>query len=282
MDIGEPPVITLLTDFGSRDAYAPAMKGVILRSLPAARIVDITHEVPPQDVRAAAFVLESACPYFPDGTVHVVVVDPGVGGPRRIIAAEAGEGRFLGPDNGVLSVALERVADGPDEPRVVAVSDEAVRLARRRALPAGAIESTTFHGRDRFAPLAAELARGMALEEIGPRVDDYVKLELPPPVARGPLEVAGEVIYIDTFGDLVTNLRAGDLPSPDAEFDVAGRVAGGLVRAYVERERGELLAVVGSTGRVEISVRDGSAALVLGAAVGTAVAARSPGRGPGR
>ncbi len=160
----EPPVVTLLTDFGSRDAYAAVMKGVILRSLPTARLVDVTHEVPPQGVRAAAFVLESACPYFPDGTVHVVVVDPGVGGPRRIIAAEAGGCRFLGPDNGVLSVALERVARGPKEPCVVAVSDEAVHLARRRALPPGATESTTFHGRDRFAPLAAELARGTALE----------------------------------------------------------------------------------------------------------------------
>ncbi len=278
----EPPVVTLLTDFGSRDAYAAVMKGVILRSLPTARVVDVTHEVPPQDVRAAAFVLESACPYFPEGTVHVVVVDPGVGGPRRIIAAEAGGYRFLGPDNGVLSAALGRVARDPDEPCVVAVSDEAVRLARRRAFPMGETESTTFHGRDRFAPLAAELARGVALKGLGPAAGDYVKLELPAPVPRGPLEVAGEVIYIDTFGNLVTNLRPGDLPSPDAEFEVAGRVAGGLVRAYVERERGELLAVVGSTGRVEISVRDGSAAGVLGALVGTAVAARSAGKGPGR
>ncbi|MHC4503189.1 MAG: SAM hydrolase/SAM-dependent halogenase family protein [Planctomycetota bacterium] len=281
----EPPVVTLLTDFGSRDAYAAVMKGVILRSLPTARVVDVTHEVPPQDVRAAAFVLESACPYFPEGTVHLVVVDPGVGGPRRIIAAEAGEGRFLGPDNGVLSVALERVAreaNEANEPHVVAVSDEAVRLARRRALPPRAIESTTFHGRDRFAPLAAELARGMALEELGSDVDDYVKLELPSPLPRGPGEVAGEAIYIDTFGNLVTNLRAGDLPSTDAGFEVAGRLVGGLVRAYVERERGELLAVVGSTGRVEISVREGSAAGVLGATVGTAVVARSPGKGSGR
>ena len=278
----EPPVVTLLTDFGSRDAYAAVMKGVILRSLPTAGVVDVTHEIPPQDVRAAAFVLESACPYFPEGAVHVVVVDPGVGGPRRIIAAEAGERRFLGPDNGVLSVALGRMAGEANEARVVAVSDEAVHLARRRALPPGAAESATFHGRDRFAPLAAELARGVALEELGSQVDDYVRLELPSPVARGPSEVAGEVIYIDRFGNLVTNLRPGDLPSPDAEFEVAGRAAGRLARAYHERERGQLLAVVGSTGRVEISVRDGSAAGVLAAIVGTAVAARAPGKGPGR
>jgi S-adenosylmethionine hydrolase len=278
--------ITLLTDFGARDTYAGVMKGVILRALPGATVIDLTHGVPPQDVMAGALALEGAFPYFPDGTMHVAVVDPGVGGPRRIIAARAGGHTFLGPDNGLLCPALERAGGA----RVFAVSDEAVARAQVAALPAGALESSTFHGRDRFAPLAALIAGGVALaggvegaplEEIGTRVEDYERLDIPKPAAGDKGEVAGEVIYVDGFGDLVTNLRPEELPGDlreDPEFEAAGSVTAGLAGAYVDAERGALLAIVGSTGRIELSVRDGSAARELGARVGTPVVVRSAGR----
>ena len=265
-------IITLLTDFGARDAYAGVMKGVILRALPGATVVDLTHGVPPQDVRAGALALESAFAYFPDGTLHVAVVDPGVGGPRRILAARAGGQAFLGPDNGLLAPALKR-AGGAGGARVFAVSDEAVARAQAAALPAGARESTTFDGRDRFAPLAALVARSAHLEKIGTRVEDYERLAIPEPAPGDSGEVAGEVIYIDGFGNLVTNLRPEGLPA-EPEFEAAGLVTKGLARAYVEAERGALLAVVGSTGRVELVVRDGSAARELGAGVGTQVVVR--------
>jgi S-adenosylmethionine hydrolase len=268
-------VITLLTDFGSRDAYVGAIKGVILRGLPGAQIVDLCHEVAPQDVRGAAFLLESAFEHFPQGTVHMVVVDPGVGGPRRIVAADAGPFRFLAPDNGALCPSLERAGAA----RAVEVGEEAVREAAASCLPPGAVESTTFHGRDRFAPLAVRLALGAPIGELGREVRDLARLELPCPVSRGGGEVAGEVIHVDRFGNLVTNIGPGDLPGEDAAFEVAGRLVRGVVRAYVEREEGELLAVIGSTGRLEIALRGGSAAEALGARVGTPVVALPGGGG---
>jgi len=270
--------ITLLTDFGARDAYVGVMKGVILRVLPRATVVDLTHGVPPQDILAGGLALEGAFAYFPEGTVHVAVVDPGVGGPRRILAAEAGGHAFLGPDNGILSLALERA----DHARVFAASETAIARAQDAALPAGARESSTFHGRDRFAPLAAIMAGlvedGLPLDEMGTPVEDYTKLAVAAPERREPGEIAGEVIYVDGFGNLMTNIRPDDLSDAagdGTEFAVAGLVATGLSRAYVDAEAGAPLAVVGSTGRVEISVRDGSAARESGARVGAKVIARS-------
>jgi len=271
-------IITLLTDFGARDAYVGVMKGVILRALPRATVVDLTHGVPPQDILAGALALEGAFPYFPEGTVHVAVVDPGVGGPRRILAAKAGGHAFLGPDNGILSLALEREG----EARVFAVTETAVARAQDAALPAGARESSTFHGRDRFAPLAAAMAGlmqdGKSLDGMGAPVEDYTGLAIAAPEPRESGELGGEVIYVDGFGNLVTNIRPDDLPETvrgGTEFEVAGLVATGLSRAYVDAESGAPLAVVGSTGRVEISVRDGSAARDSGAGVGAKVIART-------
>jgi len=286
-----PPVVTLLTDFGQRDVYAGVVKGAILRALPDAHVVDLSHGVRPQDVREAAFLLESAYRYFPPGTVHLVVVDPGVGSSRRIIAAEAGEWRFLGPDNGVLSCALEdalarertptarrpgRRALAERRGRVIEVLEEAVRRAQARALPAGAVESSTFHGRDRFAPLAAALAAGASLEELGRPAREIVRIALPEPRVS-PGGVAGEVVYVDGFGNLVTNLRPEILPRGEMVFELAGATVAGLARAYVEREPGELVALVGSTGRIEIAARESSAAEKLRAGVGTAVLARAAG-----
>lgn len=261
-----PPVITLLTDFGLRDAYVGTMKGVILRALPEARIVDLSHDVAPQDVRGAAFILESAYRYFPAGTVHVAIVDPGVGGPRRIVAAEAGQWIFLGPDNGVLSCAIGRAG----LIRAVEVGEEAIRRAQLAALPEGEAESATFHGRDRFAPLAAAIAGGLDLKGLGPPTEAFMKLELPEP-ERSVDKTRGEVIYVDRFGNLITNLRPEHLPDGVPVFELAGKRIEGLSRYYAERKRGELLALVGSTGRIEIAVRDGSAAERLAAGIGAKV-----------
>ena len=275
--------ITLLTDFGARDAYVGVMKGVILRAFPGATVVDLTHGVPPQDVLAGALALEGAFTYFPEGTVHVAVVDPGVGGPRRILAAEARGYSFLGPDNGILSLALRRAGEG----RVFAVSETAVARAQDAALPPEARESSTFHGRDRFAPLAAAIARMVcdraSLDEMGAPVEDYKRVAVAAPERRESGEIVGEVIYIDGFGDLVTNIRPEDLPETfrdGGEIEVAGLVATGLSRAYVDAEAGAPLAIVGSTGRVEMSIRDRSAARESGAGVGAKVLARN--RKPGR
>jgi len=282
-------IITLLTDFGARDAYVGVMKGVILRALPRATVVDLTHGVPPREVLAGALALEGAFPYFPEGTVHVAVVDPGVGGPRRILAAEAGGHAFLGPDNGILSLALDSAclprrsrrgqAGGP---RAFAVSETAIARAQATALPPGARESSTFHGRDRFAPLAAVMAGlvadGSSLDELGTPVEDFERLAVSSPERRESGEIAGEVIYVDGFGNLVTNISPDDLPETareGPEFEVADLIATGFSRAYVDVESGAPLAIVGSTGRVEISVRDGSAARESGACVGTKVFVRS-------
>jgi len=268
------PVIALVTDFGAGSAWVGAMKGVILRALPGAEVVDLAHDVPPQDVRAGAFLLESAYRYFPAGTVHLAVVDPGVGGPRRLIAADAGGFRFLGPDNGLLAPALAHAGGA----RVVEVSEDAALAAAGRALPEGAVTSATFHGRDRFAPLAALMAEGIDLSELGAEVADWLRPGLPAPVRGASGEVAGEILFADRFGNLVTNLRPEDLPASDVVIAVGGGEIRGLARTYVEVAAGELLALVGSAGRIEVSVREGSAAARLAAGAGTPVTVR-PARG---
>ena len=189
-----PPIITLLTDFGTRDAYAASMKGVILSIAPDARIIDITHEVPPQDIVEGAWTLASAYRWFPAGTVHVAVVDPGVGSARRAIAARAGAWTFVAPDNGVLAWAL----DGAGDVR-------AVELADTRWFQPGV--SSTFHGRDIFAPVAAHLASGVALDELGPRVDDLVALPVASPHVT-PERITCEVVHVVLFGNAITNLDA--------------------------------------------------------------------------
>ena len=269
VDASPPPIVTLLTDFGTTDTYAGVMKGVILRALPDAGIIDLTHGVPAQDVRAGAFHLLSAYRYFPPGTVHLVIVDPGVGSNRRIIAADAGEHRFLGPDNGVLWPAL--VDAGLKG--AVAVHAEVIRRAQGAALPPGARVSSTFHGRDKFAPVACLLARGERLECLGEPLRDMVTLPLPEPETRDDGAVIGEVIHIDAFGNLVTNIRRGKLPDASVTFEVRERAIVGVAETYVSKATGELMALYGSSGRIEISVRDGNAAALLSATIGDAVTA---------
>lgn len=250
-------LVTLTTDFGTTDPFVGIMKGVILGRAPEARIVDVTHGIPPQDVRAGALVLRHAAPYFPPGTVHVAVVDPGVGGPRRPVCVETATAVFVGPDNGLLSLA----APPADVRRIVHLNDA------RHFLPA---VSTTFHGRDVFAPVAAALATGTAPAALGVEVPDMVRLDLPAPVA-GPRGLRGEVLYVDGFGNLVTNVAREDLPAAGFAVRIGTVRIEGPSTSYGAVQPGAPAAVIGSWGLLEIAVRDGSARATLGAGVGTPV-----------
>jgi S-adenosylmethionine hydrolase len=248
------PAITLLTDFGLADTYVGQVKGAILAVAPEAAIVDLTHAVPPQDLVAGAFLLWSAVETFARGTVHVAVVDPGVGSPRLAIALETARGdRLVGPDNGLLMPAAERLGGVA---RAVELNDSAFW---RVVDP-----SVSFHGRDIFGPVAAHLANGVPLERVGTPVSDLARSALPRSDGR-----IGEVIHVDAYGSLVTSVPADMLP---ARFvvNVNGRQARG-VTYYAAVAPGALLALTGSSGLLEISVRDGSAAQVTGARRGTPV-----------
>src|SRR5262245_14904204 len=210
-------MITLLTDFGLGDYFVPAVKGVILTINPKASIIDITHDLAAHDIQAAAFTLGACYHNFPSGTVHVVVVDPGVGSPRRAIVAAAGGYFFVGPDNGVFSFVYARESN----PRVFHITND--RYFSRTV-------SATFHGRDVFAPVAAHIARGARLEEIGAEVEDYVRFEIPRPrpgwiETRGVIE--GRIIHIDRFGNCVTNFTEAELNpdeiAPSTKIHIAGR-----------------------------------------------------------
>ena len=239
-----------MTDFGTKDHYAGVMKGVILGINPNARIVDITHEVEKYNIFEAAFKLLSYYTYFPRGTVHVAVVDPGVGGPRRPLAIDAGGYFFVGPDNGIFSPVL----DSLDDLRVVEITNAAYMLGN---------VSGTFHGRDIFAPTAAHLSSGADICELGDPAAEPVSLEFPEPSVSGG-EITGEVLYVDSFGNLVTNIR-GETVGPGSTVYVGQHRAGGVSRSYGEAGKSELLAIIGSAGLLEISVNQGSAKDFLGA-----------------
>lgn len=246
-------VVTLLTDFGLADTYVGQVKGAILSVAPDATLVDLTHAVPPQDVQAGAFLLWSAVEACPAGSIHVAVVDPGVGSARRAIALRAGRGDvFVGPDNGLLLPAVDRLGG--------------YQLAVVLTVPAywRASQSRTFHGRDVFGPVAGHLAAGVPLESLGHAVDDMQRLSLPQPTG-----LTGEVLHVDTYGNLVTNLPAQALPDL---FQV--RVGQHVVEPaehYAAVAPGALLALAGSTGMLEIAARDASAASITGATRGTPV-----------
>lgn len=257
-------IVTLTTDFGLADAYAGVMKGVILSIAPEATVVDLCHGIAPQDIAGGALAVEAAVDCFPPGSIHVVVVDPGVGSQRAAVAVRSRRHWYVGPDNGVLSLALQA------DPMVRAVSLTNPRFHR-------AVVSATFHGRDIFAPAAAYLASGVDLMELGDPLDHLAPAPLPPArrTARG---IEGEVIHVDRFGNLVTNIRAQDLaalggPISAEEWTVhagAARISG-VARTYADVAPGSLVAYVGSSNRLEIAVRNGSAAERLGARAGWAV-----------
>jgi S-adenosylmethionine hydrolase len=261
-----PCVITLTTDFGLRDPFVGIMKGVVLSICPSARLVDLTHEIAPQDILGGSLALEAATPFFPPGTVHLAVVDPGVGTARRAIAVRAGGAYLVGPDNGLFSFALEEAGW-----TAVSLTAPQYRLAE---------VSRTFHGRDIFAPAAAHLAAGVPLERLGPAVSDPEHLRRPGcRLADG--ELVGEVLDADRFGNLITSIPAARLAEiPGAalvEVEVAGRRVRGPVGAYAEVREGEPAIIVGSTGRLEIFVRGGRAVDRLSAGRGTVVRVRRAG-----
>jgi S-adenosyl-L-methionine hydrolase (adenosine-forming) len=247
------PVIALLTDFGVRDHYAGTMKGVILGICPEAALVDVSHDIPPHDVVAGALELGASYRYFPAGTIFLAVVDPGVGSFRRGVAVEAGDYKFVAPDNGVLTL----VVDEHPPKRVVELSE------RRYARPT---VSRTFEGRDRFAPAAAWLAKGIDLTALGPAVRALHRLELATPAVENGT-IAGEVIRVDRFGNLVTNInrRTFDLVSSGQglEIRVGGHPVGRVVSTYADAAPGEICALFGSTDQLEIAANGGSAAAVL-------------------
>ncbi len=244
-------IITLLTDFGLADSYVAELKAVLLSRAPGAALVDISHQVQPGDLRAAQYLLARSWHRFPAGTVHLAVVDPGVGTARRALAAESGGHRFVAPDNGLLSFL-------PGDARFVSLP-----------IPRGA--APTFHGRDVFAPAAAALASGAGLEDLGSPITDASHSPLSTPRHDG-VGVVGEVVYVDRFGTLVSNIAGGDV-EPGVRIRVEGTDVGPLRRTFGDVERGALLALVGSAGTVEVAVRDGSAARLLGVGVGAEVRA---------
>jgi S-adenosyl-L-methionine hydrolase (adenosine-forming) len=242
------PLVTLTTDFGSGSGYPAQMKAVLLGGVPDLRVVDVTHDVPAYDLLAGALLLEATLPWFPRDAIHVVVVDPGVGTARRALCVVDPEGRrLLGPDNGVLTPFLGRGA------RVRALAEGGVLPPAR---------SATFHGRDLFAPAAAYLARGGTPAALGLEVVDPVRLDWPT-AEVGPEEVLGTTLAADTFGNLVTSIRDADLGGGAVVEAVVGGGPARWVRTFGEGEPGELLALVGSGGRVEVAVREGSAAARL-------------------
>jgi S-adenosylmethionine hydrolase len=262
------PIIGLLTDFGLRDHYVGAMKGAILSICPQAVLVDVLHEVPRHDVEAGAFALDAAYPHFPEGTVFAAVVDPGVGTSRRPIAVSAGGWLFVGPDNGVFTFVL----DAHPGARVHLLAD-----ARLRREPVSAV----FHGRDLFGPAAARLALGFPIEQAGPAVSDAVRLSLPPKLRRGG-GWDGAVVRVDGFGNLTTNILAGDLAVAAGEGAVEVRVGARVlpfVATYGDVASGEPCALMGSSGRLEIAVNGGRADALLGASRGTRVSVRRAGAG---
>jgi S-adenosyl-L-methionine hydrolase (adenosine-forming) len=255
------PIITLTTDFGRQDWFVGAMKGVILRLNPRATIADLSHEVPAGDIRSGAFVLAAGCCYFPKGTVHVAVVDPGVGSARSAIAVRTADYFFVGPDNGVLSLALARE-------KVLSIR----RLTEERFFLRPV--SRTFHGRDVFAPVAAHLSRGVSARKLGPAEEDFVRLPWRESRTRSGC-VEGEIIYVDRFGNAITNITTASLPAREKYGVFVGRKRVGPVREFYQSVPiGETVAVPGSAGFLEICVNGGSAAKKLKLRIGSGVSLR--------
>ncbi|HEX6643199.1 MAG TPA: SAM-dependent chlorinase/fluorinase [Gemmatimonadales bacterium] len=248
-------MITLLSDFGTTDAYVAELKGRLLALAPGVPLVDVSHALAPGDVRAAAYIAGRVWKQFPEGSVHLVVVDPGVGTDRKALAIAAHGHWFVGPDNGLFSMVMH---------------DAAVRIV---SLAAPAAAAPTFHGRDVFAPAAAALALGTPLEALGdPFVGTPVRLSTREPYHEGKVLI-GEVIYVDRFGTLVTNFTPETLPDY-ATIEIEGVEVGRLRRTFGDVPTGGLVAYVGSGGEVEIAVRDGSAARRFGIGVGGKVRGR--------
>jgi S-adenosylmethionine hydrolase len=258
------PIIALLTDFGTRDHYVGSMRGVALGICPDATLVDITHDIEPQDVLGASLELAASFRYFPHGTVFLCVVDPGVGSARRAIAAEAGGYTFVAPDNGLLTMVFKEAAAA----RVVELTEP--KYAR-------ATVSRTFEGRDRFAPAAAWLAKGIDLTALGRPVHDWQLLDVPEARMEGGA-LSGVVLRVDRFGNLVTNIDRRRfeqfVAGKPIQIDASGHPVTSVVSTYAESEAGSVCALFGSTDHLEVAITGGSAAQRLGLTRGAPVVVR--------
>lgn len=259
-------IITLTTDFGWQEGYVASMKGVILSARPDAQLIDVTHEIPPGDVLAGGFALAQVFDYFPAETVHLVVVDPGVGGERRILAAQYDGRRVVCPDNGLVTL-LER---GHTLEAIASVRNADYFLSD----PVG----TTFAGRDIMAPVAAALAGGTALAKLGPVPETYIQLELPEPTWAEPV-LAGQVIHVDRFGNCISNIAAETLARhlpklAEIVVSAGGQEIGPLRAAYTHVEKHRPVTLLNSLDRLEVAVNLGSAAETLGLSVGSQITAR--------
>jgi len=256
------PFITLTTDFGLRDGFTGVLKGVIWSICPEAQIADISHAISPQNVLEGAYALWRAYAYFPAGTVHVAVVDPGVGTRRRPLALRLGKYYFVGPDNGLFTPVVQDAERDGGLVKCIHLDNPKYWLPE---------VSHTFHGRDIFAPVAAYLARGVPLADLGTVVKDPLRLKLPLP-ERTATGWQAHITVIDVFGNLTTDLPAGEIAAVDRPvFRIAGREVHGLIGSYGSRPSGELVALVDSENFIEIAVVNGSAAQLLGARLGDLV-----------
>jgi S-adenosylmethionine hydrolase len=240
-------IITLTTDFGYKDPFVGEMKGIVLTINPDVSIVDVTHDIDPQDVEQGAFIIGTSCRYFPIGTVHVAVVDPGVGSERRAIIVEADGSYYVGPDNGIFSYIIS----SSKSLKAVHITEEKYMLSK---------DSPTFQGRDLFAPVAAWLSKGLSIESFGPAIADIKRFEIPSPIIEK-AKITGSVIYIDRFGNAITNIRKDDISSFGEHLKV--EVKGEDVRFlkyYAQADVGALACLVNSSGHLEIFVNRGSAA----------------------
>jgi S-adenosyl-L-methionine hydrolase (adenosine-forming) len=261
------PVITLLTDFGTADYFVAAMKGVILSRNPQACITDITHEIPPQDIEAGAFILLTACSFFPPGTIHVAVIDPGVGSSRKPILIEAGGQFFVGPDNGLFSYVCDRLP----ATRIFHLTNGKYFLEP---------VSQTFNGRDIFAPVAAALSTGIKPQELGTEITDYVRLKSLAPETSRNSEINARVIHIDRFGNCVTNITRIELSPEQINAGATLRIKGKTIKSFRNyfnektASRDKIFAVWGSAGFLEIAAANQSAAKLLNIQRGDSVIVR--------
>ncbi len=267
-DKGKQRIITLTTDFGTEDGNAAVMKGVILSVNPHALVVDLTHDIPPQDVAAAAYVLRRAYTYFPPDTIHTVVVDPGVGTARRAIAVQSSDAFFVAPDNGVLTYVIQELQDQGHELRIVSLTNPQYWLSHI---------SRVFHGRDIFAPVAAHLSLGVDLDAFGHELEDWVRIPRPR-LEMSPGKITGQVMHIDHFGNLLTNIPQSALDSVTDRLIVAVAASKirGLTEAFGHGQAGELIAYIDSSGHLAVGLVNGSAQQTLNCQVGTSVEIRLP------
>lgn len=256
-----PPIITLTTDFGEGSRYVAAMKGVILTINSQVRLVDLSHAVPPQDIRTGALVLAETAPYFPEDTIHLAVVDPGVGSDRRIVYARIGSQQFVAPDNGLLS----RLAAHERPSKIIGIEERRFWLAD---------VSATFHGRDILAPVAARLSLGLAPDELGPPLDRLTELPWPE-VQRVANHIDGEVIEIDSFGNLITNITRDMLKGVPTDESLTvtceEHQTQGIFKNYSDQPAMTLVALIGSEGQLELAIVEENASIMLGVRAGAPV-----------